>query len=50
MVRAAQTRLAQDPEAFGYCLRCDEMIAWKRLEARPESTLCLDCQSEVEAR
>lgn len=35
---------------FGYCLVCDEPIAVRRLEARPESPLCLRCQSTREQK
>lgn len=47
---AALDRLHEAPEDFGFCLSCDEAIAWRRLEARPESTLCLKCQSARESR
>jgi DnaK suppressor protein len=35
---------------FGECRRCEECIGFRRLKARPESTLCLECQSAREAR
>lgn len=28
---------------FGWCLKCDEAIAPKRLELDPSVTLCIDC-------
>ncbi|MCA9563214.1 MAG: TraR/DksA family transcriptional regulator [Myxococcales bacterium] len=34
---------------YGYCVRCEDEIGNERLEARPESPLCLDCQNELEA-
>ena len=37
-----------DSGDYGYCLACDEAIALRRLEARPESPLCLTCQSTRE--
>ncbi len=33
---------------FGYCRRCDEPIAIARLNAQPESALCIDCQALVD--
>ena len=35
-------------EDYGYCERCDEVIAFARLQARPEAQLCLKCQSQQE--
>jgi DnaK suppressor protein len=29
--------------AYGVCVRCGNDIAAKRLEARPEATLCIEC-------
>lgn len=31
---------------YGYCLSCDEVIAFKRLEYDPSVTLCIDCASK----
>lgn len=42
-IQKALLRLASGD--FGYCEECDEPIPAKRLEARPEVPLCLDCQS-----
>jgi RNA polymerase-binding protein DksA len=33
---------------YGICERCGEPIDPARLEVRPDATLCLDCQREVE--
>lgn len=33
---------------FGVCEDCSEMIHLKRLEARPETTLCIKCKEEQE--
>ena len=41
---------ALDDGEYGVCRRCEEDIAWKRLQARPESPICLECQSELEQR
>ncbi len=33
---------------YGYCNACEEPIALERLEIRPESPICVQCQSERE--
>ncbi|MDD5306259.1 MAG: TraR/DksA C4-type zinc finger protein [Deltaproteobacteria bacterium] len=33
---------------FGVCEECGDVIAPKRLEARPETTLCIKCKEEQE--
>ncbi|MFN2165518.1 MAG: TraR/DksA family transcriptional regulator [Anaerolineae bacterium] len=33
---------------YGICERCGNQIDPARLEVRPDATLCLDCQREVE--
>ena len=33
---------------FGMCESCDEPISIKRLEARPETTLCIRCKEDQE--
>ena len=33
---------------FGLCESCDEPISVKRLEARPETTLCIRCKEDQE--
>jgi DnaK suppressor protein len=33
---------------FGICEICDEQIGKKRLEARPETTLCIKCKEDQE--
>ena len=35
---------------YGYCRRCEEPIGWKRLNAKPESPFCLECQRASERR
>lgn len=42
MVHMALGRL--DRGEYGDCQSCDEPIAYRRLEARPEAALCLGCQ------
>ncbi|HAN31451.1 MAG TPA: hypothetical protein DCQ06_07620 [Myxococcales bacterium] len=50
--RLAQTRDAlvrvKDPDLFGYCAKCDEWIGTKRLSVRPETPVCIVCQSQGE--
>ena len=37
-----------DNGTFGICEECDEPISIKRLEARPETTLCIRCKEDQE--
>lgn len=37
-----------DDGTFGICEECEEPISAKRLEARPETTLCIRCKEEQE--
>jgi DnaK suppressor protein len=37
-----------DNGTFGVCEECSEPISIKRLEARPETTLCIRCKEEQE--
>ena len=37
-----------DEGTFGICEECEEPIAVKRLEARPETTLCIRCKEDQE--
>jgi DnaK suppressor protein len=37
-----------DDNTFGICEECGEKIATKRLEARPETTLCIRCKENQE--
>ena len=37
-----------DQGTYGVCERCDKPIPAERLEVRPFSTLCVDCQSQAE--
>jgi len=45
-VTQALTRIERD--TYGDCLRCEEPIAFARLEVKPETPLCRDCQSARE--
>jgi DnaK suppressor protein len=35
-------------DEYGDCLGCEEPIGYKRLSAKPETALCLSCQSAKE--
>ena len=37
-----------DEGTFGICENCEEPISVKRLEARPETTLCIRCKEDQE--
>ncbi len=37
-----------DEGTFGVCEDCGELISMKRLEARPETTLCIRCKEDQE--
>ncbi len=37
-----------DAGTFGVCEECEEEISVKRLEARPETTLCIRCKEDQE--
>ena len=37
-----------DSGEYGYCLQCQEPVAFARLQAQPFANLCLDCQSASE--
>ena len=39
-----------DRRRYGICRRCDDPIGFFRLQARPESPYCLDCQEEVDRK
>lgn len=39
-----------DDGSYGKCEECDENIGRERLEARPVTTLCIDCKSLQEAQ
>ena len=45
-IREAQKR--KDEGSYGICEECGRKISKARLEARPEATLCIDCQRKRE--
>ena len=46
--QAKAAYLLMDGEDYGYCRRCDDPIGYPRLKARPETPLCIGCQSSLE--
>jgi DnaK suppressor protein len=46
LIEAALQRL--DDNRFGSCLRCHNDIPYDRLRVRPTTTLCLECQGDLE--
>lgn len=46
-IREALQRI--DDGTFGECENCGEQIGLKRLRARPVTTLCIDCKTEMES-
>jgi len=56
LLATLQSRLASIDDAlkaidlglYGVCQRCGEKISEERLEVKPEATLCITCQADVE--
>lgn len=49
-VERSLSLIAQEPERYGLCTRCEEPIGYKRLKARPESNVCMSCLSSSPRR
>lgn len=47
-VKISKTLLRIENGTFGICDKCEEEIAFKRLEARPVTTKCIDCKTKEE--
>jgi DnaK suppressor protein len=47
-VQAALSRI--EDESYGICLRCDEPIPEKRLQALPWAAYCVRCQEKIDAQ
>jgi len=47
-VKISKTLLRIENGTFGICDKCEEEIAFKRLEARPVTTQCIDCKTKEE--
>lgn len=46
-IKSALERI--DDESYGICEECGDEISVKRLEARPVTTLCIDCKTDQES-
>jgi DnaK suppressor protein len=49
-LRGVKRALVLAGDDYGFCRTCDDPIGFRRLKARPESALCITCQSELESR
>lgn len=49
-VELSLSLIAQEPERYGLCTRCEEPIGYKRLKARPESNVCMSCLNSSQRR
>ena len=50
-LRQIQSALKRiEAEDYGECKQCEDPIGFARLKARPESLLCLECQTKLEQR
>ena len=47
-VKISKTLLRIENGTFGICDKCEEEIAFKRLEVRPVTTQCIDCKTKEE--
>jgi DnaK suppressor protein len=47
LIRMALTRIAEGP--YGVCLRCEEDISPKRLQALPWAAFCISCQQQMDS-
>ena len=48
-VEDALRRLYKDPDGFGLCHNCGNLIDFERLDALPHARYCLDCKLKEEA-
>lgn len=48
-VEDALRRLYKDPDHFGLCHSCGNLIDFQRLDALPHARYCLDCKLKEEA-
>ncbi len=54
--RAQQKQLTQtnralkkiETDEYGFCIDCDNVIAFSRLQIKPESERCINCQEDYE--
>lgn len=48
LIKLTRTLQQIDSEGFGYCQECGEAIGMARLQIKPESSFCVECQQEKE--
>lgn len=48
-IEEALRRLYKEPERFGFCHSCGELIEYDRLDALPHARYCIDCKLKEEA-
>jgi len=49
-VENALKRIENDPDSFGECLECGEMIRTRRLQVMPWALYCVACEDELNPR
>lgn len=47
-IEEALRRLYKEPERFGFCHACGELIDFDRLDALPHARYCIDCKRKEE--
>lgn len=48
-IEEALRRLYKEPDRFGFCHSCGELIDYERLDALPHARYCIDCKLKEEA-
>jgi DnaK suppressor protein len=48
LARVEQALLRLRHGTYGRCMSCGQPIAWQRLQAQPEASHCIACQSRLE--
>ncbi|MEX0892529.1 MAG: TraR/DksA family transcriptional regulator [Gemmatimonadota bacterium] len=48
-VEEALRRLYKEPQRFGFCHSCGNLIEFERLDALPHARYCIDCKRKEEA-
>ena len=47
-LQKALFQLKRNPEYFGFCIDCEDLISIPRLIANPSAKRCIECQTEYE--
>ena len=48
-IEEALRRLYKEPEKFGFCHTCGNLIEFERLDALPHARYCIECKRKEEA-